>query len=502
MRRKGLGAMVMGLALMFALCSGRAGNPETVVVAMDSMPQSLDPRIGTDLSSQKIHQLLFNSLVKKDRQGNMVKDLIDEFRFPDPLTLEIRLRRGVRFHDGRTLTARDVKYTYDSLMDSSFRSLRKSAFRSLDFIEILDAGRLRFHLKRVDGSFINNLIIGILPADLQGNPDRDHSPVGTGPFRLLEWTGNIIRLQAFRENRENQNNFSFLTLKVISDAVTRGLELQKGSVDIAINNIPFDSVPVLKAEPHLKIARSRGSKYTYLAFNLKNEALARRDIRLAIALAIDRDKIIRHLFHGYAVKAETLLSMQNEYFQPLEYRPYRPALSRDLLARHGYTGDHPLKLEMKLSNSGMGRQLGLIFARELAEVNIRLDLAVREFSAFYNDIKNGNFQMYALSWVGISDPDIFYYIFHSEMTPPDGANRGFFSSTRLDRWTEQAQNSYDRDTRRAFYARIQELVYRELPYVSLWYEDNLAVCHRRIRDLVPYAFGDFYPLAQIRVVKP
>jgi peptide/nickel transport system substrate-binding protein len=488
------------LTIAFVCCSNTGSVKDSVVVlAVDSLPQSLDPRIGTDVTSQKIHQLIYSGLVKKNRDGNIVPDLISDYSFKDSLTLSITIKEGMKFHDGSILTAHDVKYTYDSLLDKDFMSMRKNSYSSVKTIEVLDDTHIVFKLTRMDASLFNNLVIGILPTSTNQTQILNNQIIGSGPFQFIDFKDNTIRLSPFKLNNENKNNFKELNIRIIPDAVTRALEIQNRSVDIAINNIPFDNLKVLEKRKNLRLYNSPGSRYSYLACNLNDKFLKFPRVREAICLAINRDKIIKYLYAGFAGKAESVLPIRNAYFLKMRSREYNPELSKKLLRKFGITPQDRITLELKVSNTGIGKKLGLVLAEELRVIGIELQVSVREFSAFYNDIKKGNFQLYALAWVGISDPDIFYYIFHSTMTPPRGANRGFFKSARLDFLSERARGIYDFERRQEIYSEIQRILYRELPYISLWYEDNLAVINRKVRGFELYAFGDFYPLKDIQL---
>ena len=119
-----------------------------------------------------------------------------------------------------------------------------------------------------------------------------------------------------------------------------------------------------------------------------------------------------------------------------------------------------------------------------------------EWGTFFGDIRNGNFQLYSLTWVGISDPDIYRYIFHSRFTPPAGLNRGLYKNARVDALLEEAHQSADTDIRARVYGEAQHILGRELPYINLWHSVNVAVFDRRISGYRVYPDADFISLAR------
>jgi peptide/nickel transport system substrate-binding protein len=132
-------------------------------------------------------------------------------------------------------------------------------------------------------------------------------------------------------------------------------------------------------------------------------------------------------------------------------------------------------------------------------VGIQVSVRSYEWGTFYGDIKAGNFQLYTLSWVGVTDPDIYYYVFHSKSVPPDGANRGRYMNPELDALLERGRAEGDRAARKAIYADVQRIVARDLPYVSLWHPESVLVRDRRLTGFVLSPTGAYTTLAKARL---
>src|SRR5918999_1203184 len=154
---------VLLLALAFVGCTTTSSRNGVITVAVLSSPNNLDPRIGSDETSQRVHQLVFDCLLALDDQLRVTGGLATDWEQPNPLTYIVYLRKGVRFHDGHELTADDVVHTFGSFIDPAFISPRKGAYRMLDRVEAVDAYTVRFTLKEPIGSFPVQLVMPVVP---------------------------------------------------------------------------------------------------------------------------------------------------------------------------------------------------------------------------------------------------------------------------------------------------------------------------------------------------
>ncbi len=474
-----------------------------IVVGVTSGPNNLDPRIGTDDVSQKIGQLIFTNLMTLDDQLRVVPGLAERLDNPDPVTYVATLRRGVRFHDGRELTAADVVFTFRSFLDPSFVSPRKGAYRTLKTVAARDRYTVVFTLKEPFGSFPVNLVMPVVP-DRSGPSFREH-PVGTGPYRFVRYAvDDHVELARFDGYYDGPVRNDGLVLKVVPDDIMRGLELRKGTIDIVVNDIAPDIVHQLERSPQLQLVESPGTDYQYIGMNLRDPALEDLRVRQAIGYAIDRRAIVEYLRRGLAIPAVGILPPMSWAFDPDVFSfAYDPAKARALLEQAGYPdpdGDGPkprLRLSLKVSSSEFNRLQSSVIQQNLAAVGIALDVRTYEFATLYADVLKGNFQMFTLQWVGVSDPDMLRRVFHSSQMPPAGFNRGFFADPRVDRLLDAATVSTVDARRRALYADVQKIVAREAPYVSLWYKTNVAVAQRTLAGVRLPPAADFLFLKDV-----
>jgi peptide/nickel transport system substrate-binding protein len=501
--------MRRALALLALLASagchsGTRADPNVIIAAMTNGAVVLDPRVGADEASQKAHQLLFNTLVRIDDDLGVVPELADLER-PDPATYVARLRRGVLFHNQRELTADDVVYTFRSLIDPNFRG-RTGAYRILAAVNALDRYTVEFKLKEPFGSFPINLVMGIVQAGSGAANER--TPIGTGPYKLAEFIpDDRLTLAPFDQYFGGRPKNNGVVLKVVPDDTMRGLELRKGSVDIVVNDVAPDIFWGLREEGRLRWATSPGTDFAYLGQNLKHPILSKLDVRRAIASAIDRDAIVKHLRRGLAVASGGIIPpMSWAAARDLTGPAYDPAGSRRLLDGAGHPdpdGNGPLPrftLTLRTSTSEVYRVQAAAIQHDLAQVGIAVDVRTTEFQTLLGDVVRGNFELYTLQFVGATDPDILRRVFHSSQQPPAGLNRVYYSNPEVDRMIDAASVEPDETARRELYVQAQRIIAADVPYVPLWTKTNVAVFQPDIDGVRLSPIADFTFMKDLRRV--
>jgi peptide/nickel transport system substrate-binding protein len=258
--------------------------------------------------------------------------------------------------------------------------------------------------------------------------------------------------------------------------------------------------PELQAWLHrqalLEVMQVPGDGVAYIGFNMQDAATAKPQVREAIAHAIDRESIIRHVFGGAAQPAASVLLPSHWAGSAALSSPqFDPSRARALLAAAGYGATHPLKLVYKTSSDPFRIRLATILQSQLRDVGIDVALRSHDFGTFYGDIRAGRFQMYTLSWVGLKLPDIFRYAFHSESIPPGGANRGRLNDAALDAMIATAEAQTSPAAQAAGYRAVQDRLLTLLPIIPLWSEAVIAIARPRLRGYRPAADGSYDSLA-------
>jgi len=499
--------LLAGLSSLLSLSScAKEPAADTLVMLIESSPTNLDPRIGIDAQSERIDDLIFDDLLTRDEHLNVQPGLAERWEVKDPLTYVFHLHHEVHFHDGRPLTSRDVKWSFDSLLQGKMRSTKAAAYRFVDHIEAPDDFTVIFHMKQPYSTLPWNLsggAMGIVPYGATAEEMSRH-PIGSGPFRFV--SAQLDKDVVIERNDDYwgaKPRLARVRFTVVPDTTTRALELRKGSADIAINALTSDMVVALRRQPNLKILQAPGTVLAYLGFNIRDPILKDIHVRQAIAYAIDRRPLIHYLWRDFARPASSILPPESwAYDADVQTYDYNPQRARNLLDAAGYPPVNGVRfhLTMKTSTEESSRLMAAVFQQQLRDVGIALDMRTFEFATFFSDVTRGAFEMYSLRWIGGNeDPDIFEYVFHSARFTPQGANRGFYSNPEVDKLIDQARTELDQSVRKKTYAEVQRILAQDEPMINLWYFDNVLVHTRRVRNLSlnPSGNYDFLKTAEL-----
>jgi peptide/nickel transport system substrate-binding protein len=498
----------LGLAFLIA-CSPSSREPSTLHFLIESSPNNLDLRQGTDAQSERIGELIYDPLVRKDEHFNLQPWLATSWERPDPRTWVFHLRPGVRFHDGQALTAADVAYTLRSMIDGTLITAKGGAFTGVGSIETPDALTLVLRTKSPDASLLFNLSDGLFGVVERGaSGDEGLHPVGSGPFRFVSQVQDKeVVVERNAEYWAGAPRIERVRFEVVPDTISTALEMRKGAGDVESNVLTMDMVHALRGAAGLRIETGPGARVDYANFNVTDPVLRDKRVRQAIACAIDREALIASIWRGQARTANTLLPPGHWAAAGDEVLPQYPhdlTRARALLDAAGLRSDaHGVRLRftLKTSTDETTRLEAQAIQAELREVGIEVSLRSAEFGTFYSDITRGAFQMYLLRWIGSNqDPDIFHYAYATEMAPPKGANRGRYSNARVDALLAQAAAEADQSKRREMYVEVQRILADELPSIPLWYPDNVVVHSERLTGVTPNAGGsfDFLRTARLR----
>ena len=502
MRRLFVIALLFTTTLSLTACRSPAPNPHTLIFLIESSPNNLDLRQGTDAQSERVGELIYDALVRKDKHFNLQPWLATGWERPDPLTWVFHLRPGVHFQDGKILTAADVAWSIRSMINGTIITAKGGSFKDVTAIDIPSSLTLVIHTRVALASLLFNLSDGLFGVveDGAGREEGLH-PLGTGPFRFVD---QIQDKEVVLSRNSNywagapSPTIQSVRFEVVPDTITAALEIKKGSADVESNVLTMDMVHALRNQLNLRIDSGPGARVDYINFNVEDPFLRDRRVRQAIACAIDKPALIAALWRDQARSADTLLPPSHWAAAPssdLAQYPHDVARAIHLLDAAGFKPDRDgirLHLTLKTSTDETTRLEAQAMQAELRNAGIDLTLRSSEFGAFYSDISKGAFEMYILRWIGSNeDPDIFHYSYTTEMFPPKGANRGRYSDPRVDALLKAASAATSEAARRQDYIEVQQILANDLPSIPLWYPNNIVVHSSRLSNLTLDPGGSF-----------
>ena len=487
--------LVLIVPLFLNSCHSSSSGVQTLVIGIEGNPANLDPAYATDAYSSQISRLCFEGLMRFNRKGALVPQLAQSYILHKK-DIAFTLKKGIRFQDGSFFTSGDVAATIRRVVSSPEYSPYREALSHVKKVVLQGPYKLVIRLQEPYAPILTALTIGILPHTLaQEMTLSTDRLVGTGPYRLYRYSqSRYVELRAFPGYRNGPPHIKRLIFRIIPNDLTRVLELEKGSVDLLVNAVPPDAVNGLMHDKHIRVITGQGNAYEYLGFNMRDPVLGIKDVRRAIAHAIDRQAIIRYVLFNQAEPASGILPPWNRaYNDGIRQYDYDPALAGRLLDKAGFPEKHGYRftLDFKTSDNPLSLRVAQAIAYQLEQIGIKVNLRSYEWATFYNDVRHGNFQIYTLRWVGVMDPDILYYAFDSHSVPPYGANRGYYINPEVDRLLAQARGTLDTDASLSLYKRVQEIAAEDLPYVSLWYMKDITAMRDRLRNFKPFPGGGY-----------
>jgi peptide/nickel transport system substrate-binding protein len=539
--------VVLLISIFASSLACRRASSDAVTVALPEKFTTFDTLTTTasDAAAERVRNIIFNTLVRKDEHYNYVGELAKDINVSDDgKTITFTLRDNVKFHNGKEFTSADVKYTFDELFkangykagaffdtepvagSATAKTVPAASANSNDpnqpkaeatpqtqrvahitSIVTPDPKTVVFTVTKpsLANQLLSNLVAVPIVAEGTIGQLKDQ-PIGTGPYKFVNFDAsqNIVELAANPDYWEGAPKVAKLRLKTVTDANSLQAELQTGGVDIAPNpsNLPPDSIKALGASANLKVEQTDGSNIQYLVFDVaptvngQPNALANPKVRQAIGFAVDRQKIVSDLLFNQATVADSILPTQSWAFTPGTQYRYDPARAKQLLQEAGYKGE-PIVFKYSSGNTYVN-QYSQVIQNALTDVGLNVQIETLEVNTIRTQLAQGQYQMYTGVWIGGNQDPIFLRdLFDSSKIPgASGAtccNRSRYSNADVDKLVEQAIDvtATDRDRAKQLYGQTWQIVSSDLPLLPLWYPANIVIANKRIGNIKISPSGDY-----------
>ena len=491
----------------------RPQSGDAIVVGSIGDASRLLPILASDSASGDIVGLLFNGLLKYDEHIRIVGDLAESWTVSeDGLTMTFVLRPNLRWHDGAPLTAEDVQFTYQKLIDPNVRTPFSSAYERVERVEVLDARTVRVRYKEPFAPALESWMMGIIPKHLLEHEDLNTTPllrhpIGSGPYRFARWkTGERIDLTASPDYFEHRPYLNRYLYRIIPDEATLFLELLTGGVDLSgLTPLQYrrqTHTPYLQQAYHKFRYPSFG--FTYLGYNLEDARFKDLRVRQAINLAIDKQAILDGVLFGLGAVATGPYPKESWAYDPAVVpASHNVDAASKLLADAGWLDhDHDGWLDRNgqpfrftiLTNQGndVRRQVAELIQQQLKQVGIDVKIRIVEWSTFVHEfIDKRRFEAVLLAWSLSRDPDL-YDLFHSSKTKEGEYNFVGYRNPDVDRLLEEGRRTFDQVQRQEIYHAVHRQLYADQPYTFLYVADALPIISSRFRNVQTSPIGIGY----------
>lgn len=475
----------------------------------------LNPLTSSDYYASTVLSWVFDTMLDRDQVTmENIPNAAESWEVSDNhLVYTFHLRRDIRFSDGVPLTAHDVKFTYEMLMNPEVDAPHlRSYFNDVIDCEVLDDYTVRFtcdkpyyrHLVMIGGMYI-------MPRHIYGEGDfnqhpNNRRPVGSGMYRFESWeTGRSITLERnphyWGTEEKGWPHFNKIVFTIIPEANTAFQVLARGDMDFMRMTAELfmrrANTPRFR-ERFNRFAYSRPA-YSYIGWNMRKPRFRDAKTRLALAMLLDRELIRDELYYGQArIISGNFMPDTPEHHDAIEPVRYDPDKARSLLAEAGWadnSGDgiierdgEAFRFEAAITNQNpVAEKILTLYKEELARVGIELTIRPMEWASLLDRVDKREFDAILMGWSMPPDPDP-YQVWHSSQADA-GSNYVGFIHEEADHIIEEARTEFDRDRRIALYHRFQEILYEEQPYLFLLTPKELAAGDKRIHGIRVYPFG-------------
>jgi peptide/nickel transport system substrate-binding protein len=466
----GLLAMLAAASLGFAQKSGG-----TLIAAWAQDPVSLDPQVTSAYSSFQVLENVLDTLVALDQQDKIVPSLASSWESSaDGLTWTFHLRHDVKFSNGRPMTAQDVVYTYDRMLDPKTGSGNAYLLAGVEKVTAPDDYTVQFRLKAPNVALLGHLAVnksvGIIAKESVENGTIKTQPIGTGPFMIADFEpGNKVVL---KKNpyywKAGLPYLDEVDIRIITDESVRQTGLLAGDIDWAIS-VPPQSLDQLQNAQGVVVDKTTAGAYWYIGVNLKHPPLNDPKVREAINYAINRQNITAAMTFGTGEPTQDPIPSSSAWAYNYAPYSYDPAKAKQLLADAGYPNGFRMQImpTTQYPESVRGAQ---VIQQELQQIGVRVTIKTLEWAQWLQEEGKGNYDTYVCSWNGLVDPDDYFY---AQQKTGEVFNFTGYSNTKVDQLLSEGRKTQGFDQRKAIYQQVNKMVVDDAPYIYMYNPANI-----------------------------
>ena len=456
-------------------------SKDTLLLIHQADAKVMDPAAQNDVVSQMACNALYDNLIYVDEKGGMYPMLAERWEVSGDVDYIFYLRKGVKFHNGQELKASDVKFSFDRAL-TPLGAPVKSVMQHVQEAEIIDDYTVVVRLKHPFTPFIAALyntvgcIVNRKAVEAAGD-DYGMNPVGTGPFKFVEWKkGDRYTFELFEDYWGEKPKYKRLVVRSVPEPMSRAMELESGGADIAFPLAQTD-MERISANPRLNLVRAMTNGVVYMGFNTAKAPFDNVDVRRAVNLALDTEGIHKAVWRGVGRVPRSPVGPQIKYSRNDQYSAHQQnqEMARQLLEKAGVKN---LRCQIWTNERKERVDSATIIQAQLAEVGIEAEIKVLEWGAYLEGLKKKEHDMYILGWAATVDPEFALTINLQTGMP---LNFTSFSNPDFDALLDKGRTIPDGPERENIYKAAQDLINDQVPWVYLYIEETLAGIQKNVR---------------------
>jgi peptide/nickel transport system substrate-binding protein len=492
-------SLLLVVALALAGCSGKSASTngqsaskgksnvaQELTYATTSDAVGLSPILTNDsVSAAVIGQIYETLFVRDPKTMKIVPHLAESYETPDDKTWVIKLRKGIKFQDGTDFNAEAVKYTFDKIRDPKTAAPRASLLEPVESVEVKDDYTVVIKTKYPYGPMLaalSHTAASIVSPTADQKQDLMKHPVGTGPFKLVEWVpGDHIKLAKNEQYWQGVPKLEKVTIKVVPQVTTAISMLQTGAVQF-IDNIPAEHLPRLKSIKNIEITKKEGTPVYYLGFNMEKAPMNELPFRKAVSYAINKEEYVKQL-NGLGVKSNSVIGPKVFGYDPASEKAgydYDPEKAKKLIEENGYKGT---KLKLLVANTANYMKMAEIVQAQLKEVGIDAQIESMEWGTFLDAAKGGKYDLTFLGWANSTadGSELFYPNFHSKNI--GSSNRIRYNNPTFDKLVEESRTNIDPEVRKQKLKEANEFLLKDAAVVVMNHGVITAAVDKSVKGL-------------------
>jgi peptide/nickel transport system substrate-binding protein len=465
---------------------GKGNAAQELTYATTSDVVGLSPILTNDsVSAAVINQIYETLFVRDPKTMEIVPHLAESYETLDDKTWVIKLKKGIKFHDGTDFNAEAVKYTFDKLRDPKTAAPRASLLEPVESVEVKDDYTVVIKTKYPYGPMLAALChtnAAIVSPIADQKQDLMKQPVGTGPFKFVEWVpGDHITLEKNKQYWQGAPKLNKVTIKVVPEVTTAISMLQTGDVQF-VDNVPAEQLSRLQSMKNVDLIKKVGTPIYYLGFNMKKAPMNKLAFRQAVSYAINKEEYVKQL-KGLGIQSNSIIGPKvfgyNEASENAAYS-YDPEKAKKLIKENGYKG---IKVKMLVANTANYMKMAEVVQAQLKEVGINAEIESMEWGTFLDVVKQGKYDLTFLGWANSTadGSELLYPNFHSDNVGT--SNRIFYSNPAFDKLVEESRTNVDPEVRKQKLKEANEFLLKDAAVIVMNHGVVTAAVDKSVKGL-------------------